>query len=470
MRNTVDSASLPIEMRPECEPSGCGAWPLFNPRCKWHRYFAMLFICSLSFGSFFCYDMPAALANQMQSDMGISTSQYTLLYSIYSWPNVIFCLFGGFLIDRILGIRRAAVLFSGCCVIGQLLVVLGAFFVQFWLMLCGRFVFGIGRELLSVAQYGFMAVWFKEAELSLVFGIELCLSRLGTSVNFIISNQIYDGFSKKVSSETRDLGLTLFVGLLICIVCLVFAIVMWYLDYRSSKIVATRFRGKTIMQISTVKKFPIAYWLLVVICVCYYSALFSFIALAKLFFMAKYGTGNNQASLTVSIVYITTFLSPIVGIVVDLIGRNLNFLFVLLTGSLISHCLLAFSWVPPWICMILMGLCYCLSVSTLWAMVARIIPQNRLATAYGIMESLQNLGQAVAAIICGMLVENQGYLMLEVFFICCLWVALVAASFLLLCDYFYRLELNLSAKQRSEKQAEENEKNAYAAYCYQFYT
>ena len=38
-------------------------------------------------------------------DMGVQTNQYVLLYSLYSYPNVILCFFGGFLLDRVFGVR-----------------------------------------------------------------------------------------------------------------------------------------------------------------------------------------------------------------------------------------------------------------------------------------------------------------------------------------------------------------------------
>ncbi len=37
--------------------------------------------------------------------MDISQGQFMLMYSLYSWPNVVLCFFGGFLMDRVLGLR-----------------------------------------------------------------------------------------------------------------------------------------------------------------------------------------------------------------------------------------------------------------------------------------------------------------------------------------------------------------------------
>ena len=75
--------------------------------------------CSLSSGSYFCYDNPAALQDQMKSDLGLSTSQFMGFYSWYSWPNVILCFFGGYLIDKVFGIRLGTIIFAGFVTAGQ---------------------------------------------------------------------------------------------------------------------------------------------------------------------------------------------------------------------------------------------------------------------------------------------------------------------------------------------------------------
>jgi len=66
------------------------------------------------FNSDFCYDNPAPLVSQLQKEpncndvkgnphhgMGLTTFQFNLLYSIYSLPNIVLPLFGGYLIDKI---------------------------------------------------------------------------------------------------------------------------------------------------------------------------------------------------------------------------------------------------------------------------------------------------------------------------------------------------------------------------------
>ncbi|KAL3847746.1 hypothetical protein ACJMK2_018640, partial [Sinanodonta woodiana] len=69
--------------------------------------------------SYFCYDNPAALQDNMIRDLNLSESQFMAFYSWYSWPNVILCFFGGFLIDRMLGVRLGAIVFSFFVTAGQ---------------------------------------------------------------------------------------------------------------------------------------------------------------------------------------------------------------------------------------------------------------------------------------------------------------------------------------------------------------
>lgn len=76
-------------------------------------------MCLLISGSYFCYDNPAAIPDVMQRDMNIDNTQFMLFYSLYSWPNVILCFFGGFLLDKVFGIRWGTIIFSVFVTVGQ---------------------------------------------------------------------------------------------------------------------------------------------------------------------------------------------------------------------------------------------------------------------------------------------------------------------------------------------------------------
>lgn len=77
-----------------------------------------LLLCA---GSYYVYDNPAALQDVMISELNINTGQFAMFYSLYSWPNVILCFIGGFLIDRVFGVRWGAIIFGCIVTVGQVM-------------------------------------------------------------------------------------------------------------------------------------------------------------------------------------------------------------------------------------------------------------------------------------------------------------------------------------------------------------
>lgn len=114
---------------------------------------------------------------------------------------------------------------------------------------------------------------------------------------------------------------------------------------------------------------------------------------------------------------IAAFASPVCGLIVDRVGRNVMWVFISTVVTIIAHSLLAFTFLSPYVGTVIMGFAYSMLASSLWPLVALIIPEYQLGTAYGICQSVQNLGLAVVSMFGGVIVDKGGYLMLELFFI-----------------------------------------------------
>lgn len=99
----------------------------------------------------------------------------------------------------------------GLTLLGQVLFASGALFDTFWMMIVGRFVFGIGAESLAVAQNNYAVLWFKGKELNMVFGLQLSFARVGSTVNFWVMESIYESVNKFYSGF-ECLGIVLMVG------------------------------------------------------------------------------------------------------------------------------------------------------------------------------------------------------------------------------------------------------------------
>ncbi len=50
-------------------------------------------------GSNYCYGNPSPIEVTLEDDLGISQTQYSYLFSVYSIPNLILPLFGGLCLD-----------------------------------------------------------------------------------------------------------------------------------------------------------------------------------------------------------------------------------------------------------------------------------------------------------------------------------------------------------------------------------
>src|SRR5512137_3103677 len=152
----------------------------FHPTRPIYRFTNLLFIASLTFGSYFAYDIIGAIAPSLIEGLKAGRATVGAFNTMYSVAAILVLLFAGVLIDR-LGTRKASIIFS-------VLVFAGAAIV--WqaksipLMFVGRFIFGAGSEPLVVAQSAMLARWFKNKELALSFGIQLTVSRIGSLFAF----------------------------------------------------------------------------------------------------------------------------------------------------------------------------------------------------------------------------------------------------------------------------------------------
>ncbi|XP_064541742.1 major facilitator superfamily domain-containing protein 1 [Drosophila montana] len=422
------------------------------PSSTCHRFQALVFMCLLGFGSYFCYDNPGALQTVFKKDLDLSSTQFTLIYSIYSWPNVVLCFLGGFLIDRLFGIRLGTIIYMLILLVGQLIFASGAIIDAFWLMIVGRFIFGIGAESLAVAQNSYAVLWFKGKELNMVFGLQLSVARFGSTVNFWVMQPIYDYVSKFYESY-RALGVVLLLATLTCVMSLICALILGWMDKRAERIMQRNNNPSgEIPKLTDVFTFKAPFWMVSIICVAYYVAIFPFIALGQKFFMDRFGYTPAQANTVDSLVYlIAAVSSPIFGFIIDKLGRNVTWVMSATITTIGAHALLTFTQLNPYVGMIIMGLSYSMLAASLWPLVALIIPEYQLGTAYGFCQSVQNLGLAVITIVAGIIADHSDgdHTWVQLFFMGWLTVALIATGVIWAYDKKHRGNLNMTPAQRA---------------------
>lgn len=73
----------------------------------------------------------------------------------------------------------------------------------------------------------------------------------------------------------------------------------------------------------------------------------------RMFFERKYNFSPDAANFINGIIYIiSAVFAPLLGLVIDKTGRNLFWVFLSILGTLVSHMVLAFSFINPYIAMV----------------------------------------------------------------------------------------------------------------------
>jgi len=345
----------------------------------------ILFVISLSmFGNYYIYDAISPMADVLANQLGFSDSNIGLLQAIYSIPNIFMVLIGGFVIDR-LGTRKATLIFSVLCLTG---VIITALTPRLELMATGRLIFGIGAESLIVAITTAVAKWFKGKELSFAFGLNLTIARLGS---FVALN------SPSWAPKAYEYWQTpLIIASIFGIICVIGSILYYVLEAcseKSSKLIIPVETDKVIFR--DILAFGKSYWYIVLLCLTFYSDIFPFQTFAVKYFIEAHGTSREYAGFLSSMLTVFAMIAtPLFGFLVDKVGKRSLFM---MFGSLLLipvYLIMAYTDVPLYIPMAMMGIAFSLIPGVMWPSVAYIVDQSKLGTALGLMTMVQNIGLA----------------------------------------------------------------------------
>jgi len=341
---------------------------------------------------------------------------------LYSFPNIIFPLFGGYIID-LLGVRIGIVVFSGLVCLGQTLFGFGVFLRSYGIALGGRVVFGLGGESLNVSQSTLVASWFGGKELAMALGMNISISRLGSVLNNMTEPLLYH--------LTDSVVFGLFFGLGVCSVSLVCGVLLSLIDrYRDAKLgikAKKKLDPSERVKFSDVKRFGLSFWLIAVNCLVVYVCVMSFNNIAGKFFQERFGFSLTTADYIMSITYgIAGIACPVFGFVVDKTGKRGHliiassvFMFLVhFVYLLMPDCKECFYAPFP---LGLLGIGYSIYASVMWASVPLVVEARTVGTAFGVVTATQNLGLAVAPMLVGKIHDSSsgGYF----------WVSLLFMSF-----------------------------------------
>src|SRR5512137_79258 len=250
----------------------------FHPTRPLYRFVNLLFISSLSFGSYFAYDIIGAIAPSLIDELKAARATVGTMNTMYSFAAILVVLFGGMLIDK-LGTRKASIIFSVLVLSGAIIVWQAKSIPVIFL---GRFIFGAGSEPLVVAQSAMLARWFKNKEMAMAFGVQLTVSRLGSLFAF--------NTGELISSHFGSFRFALLAAVGACALSFVGNLIYVVLDKKGERALGLRDEsaGDRIV-FKDIKEFRPTFWYVTFLCFTFYAAIFPFQSLSTDFFATKWG-------------------------------------------------------------------------------------------------------------------------------------------------------------------------------------
>ena len=93
------------------------------------RWVILFLTCLMMIGNYYAYDIPAALHTQLKQRMSQNNPEnfetyFSLLYTVYSLPNIVLPFFGGYFVDK-LGVRLCLLVFTSCLLLGASVFAIG---------------------------------------------------------------------------------------------------------------------------------------------------------------------------------------------------------------------------------------------------------------------------------------------------------------------------------------------------------
>ena len=351
--------------------------------------------------------------------LGWSGNEYGIFSGAYGYINVfLFMLFfGGLILDkmgvRFTGLMSTALMFIGAAI--KWYAVDGTFAgelfglpTQVAIACLGFAIYGMGCEIAGITVTKVIAKWFTGHEMALAMGLQVALARVGTACAMFFALPIAQAFGL-VSSPVMFGAGALCIGFLSYIV---YCIMDKKLESSSEQNIEAgeseeQFKLSDLKEIFCNKGF----WLITLLCLIFYSAVFPFLKFATNLMIIKYNADPGLAGIIPGLLpFGTMLLTPLFGSLYDKIGKGATLMIIGSALLTLVHLLFAMPFMNVWwfavIVMILLGIAFSLVPSAMWPSVPKIIPLKQLGSAYAIIFYIQNIGLSMVPVLIGNVIDS----------------------------------------------------------------
>ncbi len=394
------------------------------------RWTALILIASMMFFGYMFVDVMAPIKSLLEPALGwSSTASGTYRSAEYFLHDCRYLIVAAIILDKC-GIRFTGTLSASLMVIGASIKLYGisSWFVgtgleswldSWWTAIpasakmasLGFMIFGCGCEMAGTTVSKAIAKWFKGKEMALAMGLEMAIARLGVFAVF--------SFSPWIAEKMGSVVVPVAFCMVLLIIGLIFYLIFCVMDRKLDKQAGTDAEEEAAeepFKISDIKVIFSShiFWVVALLCVLYYSAIFPFQA---------YGAEMLQCNLsgisakTASSIFRwfpigAAIITPFLGNFLDRKGKGAT---MLIWGALLLIvCHLIFAFVVPatgsrliaYITIIVLGVSFALVPAALWPSVPKIIEERVLGSAYSLIFWVQNIGLCLVPLLIGSVLDS----------------------------------------------------------------
>ena len=287
-----------------------------------YRWIALLLLALAMFCAYIFMDILSPIKDLMQTERGWDSLAFGTMQGAETFLNVFvfFLIFAGIILDK-MGVRFTAVLSGVVMLVGGLIkyyAISESFYgsgLENWfnnnlnyipvfdelgvspfyrgmpasakMAAVGFMIFGCGTEMAGITVSRGIVKWFKGRETALAMGSEMALARLG-----VATCMIFSPYFAKLGGHINVSRSVAFGVVLLCIALIMF-IVYFFMDKKLDKQTGEAEEKDDPFKISDIGKIlsSMGFWLVALLCVLYYSAIFPF---------QKYAVNMLQCNLTLT--------------------------------------------------------------------------------------------------------------------------------------------------------------------------
>ncbi|MDE7402040.1 MAG: MFS transporter [Muribaculaceae bacterium] len=395
----------------------------------WARWTALALLALAMFFGYIFVDVLSPLQSYVQETRGWDPVTWGNFFGSETFLNVFvfFLIFAGIILDK-MGVRFTAILSGAVMVVGGAInwyamtesfqsTALAHFFdgilnipdawwnITPWVVgmpasakmaTIGFMIFGCGIEMAGITVSRGIVKWFEGKEMALAMGAEMAIARVGVAVVFFGSPWIVK------LGGTIDVSRPVAFALLLCCIGLICFITYGFMDRKLEKEMGTNgevkddpFKISDLKYIFTSKVF----WIVSLLCVLYYSAIFPFQNYAGLMLQNTLHISEEQAGLIFFVFPLgAAAITPLLGNYLDRKGKGATMLIFGSILMILCHCTFAYvlpavpSIILAYAAIILLGISFSLVPASLWPSVPKLIQPKLLGSAYAVIFWIQNIG------------------------------------------------------------------------------